>query len=99
MVDKHFFVQHIFKYAHSMTNIYLSCISDMYIVHFEFEFLYVQSITSAHHVKDAIITITKMFCVYLYQVNMCKALFCCLSKTANLKSVENPKYFADIIFK
>jgi len=54
---------------------------------------------SAHHVKDAIITITKMFCVYLYQVNMCKALFCRLSKTDNLKSVENPKYFADIIFK
>jgi len=43
----------------------------------------------AHHVKDAISTFTIMFCVYLYQVK----------KTDNLKSVKNPKYFADIIFK
>ena len=49
--------------------------------------------------KMPLFTITKVFCVYLYQVNMCKELLCRLSKTANLKSVENPKYFADIIFK
>ena len=71
MVDKHFFVQHIFKDAHSMINVYLSCISDMYTL---------KRLTS----EWSVILPKCLYCFeFIFTKQICaKALFCRLSKTS-----------------